>query len=101
MIGAVPDRQSIVIAIVGEPAIEILFELVVILAAGPLIIVAAHPGAHHGQLRQKRFEVLAVALLDQAAVDVAVWLLAVEEQLEIRKAIGVDAKIGEIDILEI
>jgi hypothetical protein len=52
-------------------------------------------------LGEKRLELLAVALLDQAAIDVPVRLLAVEELLEIGEAIGPDAVVRKVKVLEV
>ena len=44
---------------------------------------------------------LAVALRDQAATDVAIRLLAVEELLEVGKAIRPDSVVREVEVLEV
>ena len=40
-------------------------------------------------------------MLDQAAIDVPVRLLAIKEFLEIREAIGRDAVVGKVKVLEV
>jgi hypothetical protein len=97
----VPDRQAIVVRVIGKPLVDIIDQPVIVFAAKPLEIVVVLPGSKHGQLRQEGLELLAVALLDQAAIDVAVGLFAVEKLLEIGEAVGSDSEIGKIEILEI
>jgi hypothetical protein len=89
-----------VVAVVGEPLVDVLAAVVVV-AAEPLVVVVVLLAAQHDELGEERLEVLAVALLDQAAVDVAVGLLAVEELLEVGEAVGPDAVVGEVEVLEV
>jgi hypothetical protein len=57
--------------------------------------------AEDDELGEEGLELLAVALLDERAVDVAVGLLAVEELFEVGEAVGVDAVVGEVEVLEV
>ena len=57
--------------------------------------------AEDDELGEEGFEVLAVALFDEGAVDVAVGMLAVEEFLEVGEAVGEDAVVGEVEVFEV
>src|SRR5208337_825368 len=57
--------------------------------------------AQHGQLREERLELLPVALLDQAAIDIAIRLLSVEKLLEVGEAIGPDTVVREVEVLKV
>ena len=57
--------------------------------------------AEYRELGKEGLELLAVTLLDQAAIDIAIRLLAIEELLEVGEAIGPDAVVREVEILEV
>ncbi len=111
-VGGIPDGQAIVVGIVAEPFVEVFFQAVVVGAVGganggggrgiePGVVIFVLAGAQDYQLGEEGFEVLAVALLDEAAVDVAVGLLAVEKFLEVGETVRIDAEVGEVEVFEI
>jgi hypothetical protein len=100
-VAGVPDGQAVVVVVVGEPLGEVFGEAVVVVAAQPLVVVVVLLCAEDDELGEEGLEVLAVARVDERAADVAVGLLAVEELLEVGEAPGVDAVVGEVEVLEV
>ena len=117
VIGTVPDRQSVPVEIaVPRPVVDAQHQLIEIrnpfecgsdLHPPPVAflfeprIISGLPRTQFGDLRQKRFEMLTFALLDQRAGDEPVDALLVQKTFQVRKTVIRNSEIAHIEILEI
>src|SRR5208337_4385643 len=98
--GAVPYRQTVVIAVITVPAVDVTNQAQVVLALQPGKIVAL-ARAQHGDLGKKWLEVLEIAFRDEGARNEAIRLLTVQERLKIIQVVIAYTVIRKIDVLKI
>src|ERR1700690_4252599 len=97
---AFPHRQTIMIGVVGEPAVEVFAQLIIITGTQPFVVISPLLRAENRNLRQKRLEHLLVLLPDPSR-DESVGLLERHERLEVRETVVADAVVTEIQVLEV